>query len=179
MRKEIIMAGFGGQGIMTMGTLLATAGMREGKHVTWLPSYGAEQRGGTANCTVVISEEMIGSPIIDRPGYVVVMNPPSLEKFEPKLAEDGYLIINTSLVSSLPGRKDIKTIGVPANRIAEELGNGRVANIVMLGALVSRTGLVDLSTLEALVREIGVKRGAGMADLNLAALEAGRLFETK
>jgi 2-oxoglutarate ferredoxin oxidoreductase subunit gamma len=174
MIRELILAGFGGQGIMTMGTMLATAGMKEGLHVTWLPAYGAEQRGGTANCTVVVSDESIASPIVDSPGIVVAMNLPSLEKFGPRCAPGGLLFINSSLIERGGGRGDITEVRVPANDVAMRLGNPRVANMVMLGAVIGKTGLVKLETLEALFRESTKGKAREMAELNAAALAAGR-----
>ncbi len=174
MKSELILAGFGGQGIMTMGTILTTAGMLEGRHVTWFPSYGAEQRGGTANCTVVISDEEIASPIVDRPGILVAMNLPSLEKFGPMAASGGTVFVNASLVNASAGRPDIREYRIPANALAEEIGNVRVANTVVLGALAAATGLVKIDTLEGLFRESAKKRGEDFLKWNLAALAAGQ-----
>ncbi len=174
MIRELILAGFGGQGIMTMGTMLASAGMKEGLHVTWLPSYGAEQRGGTANCTVVVSDAPIASPIVDNPGIVVAMNLPSLEKFGPRVAAGGFLFINSSLVEAAAGRGDVTECRVPANDLAMRLGNSKVANMVMLGSVIGKTGLVRIETVEALFRESTKGKAREMAELNAAALAAGR-----
>jgi 2-oxoglutarate ferredoxin oxidoreductase subunit gamma len=134
MQRDVIMAGFGGQGILLIGKMLAYAGMHAGKEVSWLPSYGPEMRGGTCNCTVVISDKPVGSPVIRSPRAVVAMNLPSLEKFEPDLREGGLLLINSSLISRGPERDDVTVVEVPANEIATELGNPRGANMVALGA---------------------------------------------
>lgn len=143
MTEEIIMSGFGGQGIMLMGQLITYAGMLENKQVSWIPSYGPEMRGGTANCSIIISDDPIGAPTIAEPTAVVAMNLPSIEKFEPVIQPGGVLIINSSLVERTSTRSDIKVYQVPANDIAVELGNSRVANMVIVGALVAAIGTVQ------------------------------------
>lgn len=169
----LIIAGFGGQGVMLMGQVLATAAMIEDKHSTWLPSYGPEMRGGTANCTVVISEEMIGSPIADTPNSVIAMNIPSLLKFEEKLSPEGLLIINTSVVDREPSRKDIQVAKIDANKIAEDIGNLRVANMVILGAYVEKTGIISMESIEkAFERKLTGKK-AKLIDMNIKAVKAG------
>ena len=169
----LIIAGFGGQGVMLMGQVLATAAMIEDKHSTWLPSYGPEMRGGTANCTVVISEEMIGSPIADTPNSVIAMNIPSLLKFEEKLSPEGLLIINTSVVDREPSRKDIQVAKIDANKIAEDIGNLRVANMVILGAYVEKTEIISMESIEkAFERKLTGKK-AKLIDMNIKAVKAG------
>ncbi len=173
MYHGLIIAGFGGQGVMLMGQVLAEAGMIEGKHVTWLPSYGPEMRGGTANCTVVISDEPVASPVIDIPTEVVVMNIPSLLKFEPYLKKEGYLFMNVSVIDREPKRKDIKVVKVPANDVADKLGNLKVANMVMLGAYIAITKVVDKETVfEALKRKLKGKK-ADLLDINKKAILEG------
>lgn len=142
MIHEIIMAGFGGQGVMLMGQLITYAGMIEGKQVSWIPSYGPEMRGGTANCSVIVSDEPIGAPIVSEPTAVVAMNLPSLDKFEPVIQRGGVLLLNSSLIDRKGVRSDIRTYQVAANDIAAELGNSKAANMVILGALVEATGVV-------------------------------------
>jgi 2-oxoglutarate ferredoxin oxidoreductase subunit gamma len=142
MTQEIIMAGFGGQGMLLVGQLLTYAGMLEGKQVSWIPSYGPEMRGGTANCSVIVSSEPIGAPIVSEPTAVVAMNLPSLDKFEATLQPGGVLIINSSLISIDARRSDVTVYKVPANDIANELGNAKVANMVVLGALIAATDVV-------------------------------------
>ncbi len=139
MQNDVIMAGFGGQGVLLIGKMLAYAGMHEGKEVSWLPSYGPEMRGGTANCTVVISDRPVGSPVIRSPRAVLAMNLPSLDKFEPDVRPGGLLLINTSLIARKSTRDDVTIIDVPANEIANELGNPRGANMVALGAYLGAT----------------------------------------
>ncbi|VBB07899.1 pyruvate ferredoxin/flavodoxin oxidoreductase [Lucifera butyrica] len=143
MIHEMIMAGFGGQGVMLMGQLLTYAGMLENRNVSWIPSYGPEMRGGTANCSVIVSDEPIGAPVVSEPTTVVAMNLPSLDKFESSLRPGGILIINSSLIDRNAQRRDIQTFRVPANDIAAELGNNKVTNMVVLGALVAATGAVE------------------------------------
>lgn len=155
---KIIFAGFGGQGVLSMGLNLAQASMLEGKNVTYLPSYGAEVRGGTANCTIAISDEEIASPVASAPDFVVAMNKPSLVRFQNQVQSGGVLIFNSSLAEAEITRGDIEVIGVPANRIAEELGSARSANMVMLGAFTKKSNLVAISTLiEGLKSTLGKK----------------------
>lgn len=172
MQREVTFAGFGGQGIMTAGKLLALAGMDEGKEVCWIPSYGPEMRGGTAYCTVVISDRAIGSPIINNPENLVVFNRPSLEKFAPKLKPKGLLVINNSLIDITSDRDDIEQVLVPFNDIANGMKNGRSINIVALGAFVARSGIVSIETQEKiLMSKFG--RKPKVAELNLETFRAG------
>lgn len=147
MQTEVIMSGFGGQGLMMIGKLLAYAGLEEGKSVTWLPSYGPEMRGGTANCTVVIGDKPIGSPLITTPRSAIVMNRPSLERFAPMLRKDGLLVIDSTLITVNSDRSDIRSFRIPADDIAQELGSRRSANLVMLGAYVGLEEVVSHNTL--------------------------------
>lgn len=173
MQNEVKLAGFGGQGIMLMGKILAHAAMEQGFEVVWIPSYGPEMRGGTAYCTVVISDRPIGSPIIKNPGNLIAMNRPSLEKFAPTVKPGGVIFINGSLISIDSGRGDIDELVVPIIEIAKELGNVRTANIVALAAFVARSGMVDFKRLKASVKE-EFKRKEKLIPLNLKALEAGK-----
>lgn len=172
MQNDVIMAGFGGQGILLIGKMLAYAGMQEGKEVSWLPSYGPEMRGGTCNCTVVISDRAVGSPVIQSPRAVVAMNLPSLDKFEPDLKPGGVLLINTSLIDRPAGRDDVTVIEVPANQIANELGNPRGANMVALGAYLGYTGAVSMEQVEAVVRQTFAAKPS-VVDVNIEALHKG------
>ncbi|CVK19678.1 MULTISPECIES: 2-oxoacid:acceptor oxidoreductase family protein [Sporomusa] len=158
MTHEIILAGFGGQGVMLMGQILTYAGMIENKQVSWIPSYGPEMRGGTANCSVIVSEEPIGAPIVSEPNLVVAMNLPSLDKFEPMLQPGGILIINSSLIEQAAKRTDIKVYPVPANDIAAELGNSRTANMVIVGAIIAASKVVsDDAVLKAFAKMFAQK----------------------
>lgn len=173
MNEQIIIAGFGGQGIMSMGQNLAYAGMIEDKNVSWLPSYGPEMRGGTAYCNVIISDNMVGSPIVNKATAVIVLNKPSLERFEKAIAPGGLLFVNSSLIDKKAGRDDIKAYYIPANDIADELGNSRVANSVMLGAYIAATKCVSPeSILEALKKVLGPSK-ADLIPLNAEALKRG------
>lgn len=173
LNERIIMAGFGGQGVMSMGQLLSYAGMIEGKHVSWLPSYGPEMRGGTANCNVIVSDKPIGSPIVTEATAVIAMNRPSLDKFEHYLVKDGILLINSSLIDRKAQRTDIKAFEIPANEIAYELGSGKVANMVMLGAYIELTKAVKVETVvEALKKVFGPSK-KDLIPVNEAALAKG------
>lgn len=177
MTHEIVMAGFGGQGVMLMGQLMTYAGMLESKHVSWIPSYGPEMRGGTANCSVIISDEPVGAPIVSEPTTVVAMNLPSLDKFEASLQAGGNLIINSSLIERGSKRSDVNVYLVPSNDIANELGNTKVANMVVLGAIIAATKAVSQeSVLKAFakmfakkpellaINEQAIKRGAALVE---------------
>jgi 2-oxoglutarate ferredoxin oxidoreductase subunit gamma len=177
MQNDVIMAGFGGQGILLIGKVLAYAGMNEGKEVSWLPSYGPEMRGGTCNCTVVISDRPVGSPVINSPRAVVAMNLPSLDKFEPALRPGGVLLINASLISRDARRDDVTEIRVPANEIANELGNPRGANMVILGAYLGATNAVSLDQVEKVVRESFAAKPS-LVEANLEALRKGYAIGT-
>jgi len=172
MQRDVIMAGFGGQGILLIGKMLAYAGMHEGMEVSWLPSYGPEMRGGTAKCTVVISDKPVGSPVIRSPRAVVAMNLPSLEKFEPDVREGGLLLINSSLINRGAERDDLTVIEIPANEVASELGNPRGANMVALGAYLGATDAVPVDSVIEVVRETFAAKPA-VIDVNIEALRRG------
>lgn len=173
MTLEAIFAGFGGQGVMLMGQLLAYSGMYEGKQVSWFPAYGPEMWGGTANCLVVVSDEPVGSPVISEPDVLVAMNRPSLEKFEAQLKPGGTLFYNTSLIGVVPKRTDIKAIAIPVNEIATELGNPKVANMVMMGVILKETGIVNLETVMSVLKKTMTGKKAALIPLNQQALEKG------
>lgn len=173
MTFEVIMAGHGGQGIMLMGQLLSYAGMLEGKHVTWMPSYGPEMRGGTANCTVVLSDEPVGSPVVSRPFAVIAMNTPSMLKFEPQILSGGILIYNSSLIKLLPKRDDIRKVAVAANDIAERLGNMKIANMAALGAFIAATGAVRFKSAAKALKKALPPHRKDLLTLNLKALIIG------
>ena len=175
MERAVVFAGFGGQGVLLAGKILARAAMDHGLEVTWLPSYGPEMRGGTANCTVVLSDRPIGSPIAERPDVLLAMNGPSLDRFEPRVARGGAVIVNSSLISKRPARTDIRTVALPANDLARELGEPRVANMVALGAVVQALGVLPLETVQAaMATELGAKARGRLVEINLAALDRGR-----
>lgn len=173
MYQGIRISGFGGQGVVSAGILLAEAGLCEGKNVSWFPSYGAEMRGGTANCSVVISGREVASPIVTHPDTVIVMNEPSLAKFEPLLKKGGNLIINSSLVHTKPKRKDINIICVECNKIAGELGNAKVANLVALGAFTKITKAVTTESIVKSMPKVFKRANAQILALNEKALAKG------
>jgi len=173
MQSEVMFAGFGGQGILLIGKILASAAMQQGFQVGWIPSYGPEMRGGTAYCTVVISDRPIGSPIIRNPKHLVAMNRPSLEKFAPMVKPGGVVLINSSLIPIGSGRKDIDELKVPATDLANGLGNIRSANIVALAAFVARSKIVDFEVLRKIVME-EFSHKKKLIPLNMDAMEAGK-----
>ncbi len=173
MEAQFLIAGFGGQGILLIGQLMAKAAMHEGKNVSWMPSYGPEMRGGEANCAVVISDEPIGSPLVTEPPVAVIMNLPSLKKFEPTMEKGGMLLYNTSLIEAAPERKDTKIVPIPCNEIAESLGNSRVANMVMLGAIIEATGVITPDSAMDALKDVFGEKKANLLPLNRSALEAG------
>jgi len=172
MLVKTIIAGFGGQGVLSMGLNLAQAAMLEGKHVTYLPSYGAEVRGGTANCTVAISDEEIASPVASSPEFVVAMNQPSLVRFQNQIQSKGLFFINSSLISMEISRGDIDIVSVPANGIAEKLGSPKSANMVMLGAFIKKSKLDSLSSVIEGLRNT-LKNKKQLIAVNKEALTAG------
>lgn len=173
MQSEVKFAGFGGQGILLSGKILAHAAMEEGLEVAWVPSYGPEMRGGTAYCTVVISDRPIGSPIIKNPLYLIAMNRPSLEKFAPDVKPHGMVLINSSLIPIRADRDDIEELVVPATDIAKDLGNVKAANMVALAAFVARSKIVGFDLLRDCVKE-EFARKEKLIPLNMEALDRGR-----
>jgi len=174
MEERIIIAGFGGQGVMAMGQLLTYSGMLEEKYVSWLPSYGPEMRGGTANCNVIISTDSIGSPVVVEATTALVLNKPSLDKFEKSVVPGGRLFINSSLIDRESNRNDINVYYIPANDIAGELGNNRVANMVMLGAYLEITKTVDVESIYKAFPEVFGASKAHLLPINKEALIKGR-----
>ncbi len=173
MLREIIIAGFGGQGIMVAGQLLSYAGMMEGKHVSWIPSYGPEKRGGTANCSVVISHKPVLSPLIFEPTSVIVFNRPSLEKFQSWVKPGGNIFVNNSLADGVLNRKDLRVFSIPANYIADNLGNLQVANMIMLGAYITITKVVKVNSIKEGLKTILPKSRHQLIPLNVLALKEG------
>ncbi len=168
-------AGFGGQGVLFIGKVLAQAGMIGKQQVTWIPAYGPEMRGGTANCSVIISSKRIGSPTVGKPDIAIVMNEASYHKFIDSVVPGGTIYVNSSLVPELPGREDIRIVRVPVNEIAHEMGEEKVANIVMLGVMQAITPSVSDDILENVLMELAGKKPA-LAELNMRALKAGKEY---
>ena len=177
MQQEVIIAGFGGQGVLFTGQILAYAAMDQGKSVTWIPSYGPEMRGGTANCTVVVSDEEIGSPFVLKPTAVIAMNLPSLDKYESLVREGGTLVVNTSIVDRKVERTDINVISIPANEIAETIGSKRSVNMVMLGALLGHLDLLSVEAIEAALDDHLPERHRKFLELNKKALRTGAAYK--
>jgi len=173
MKEEIIMAGFGGQGVMSIGKLLSYAGMKRGKEVSWMPSYGPEMRGGTANCTVIVSDKKIPSPLSSNPNSIIVMNLPSLDKFAPQVKSGGTIFVNSSLIDKEVERDDVEVIKIPANDIANDLGNSKAANMAMLGAYIGQTGLLDLEIVQESLKNVLPERRHGLIPINEKALDKG------
>lgn len=176
--EDVVMAGFGGQGLMFIGKLLAYSAMKEGRHVTWIPSYGPEMRGGTANCTVVISSEEIGSPVATHPRAIIVMNNPSLEAFESRMQSNGLLLLSSSLVNRPTARKDVRIVSVPASEIAASASAERSANMVMLGVYVALTKVVAKESIIEGLKELFGKK-IEQFEGNVRAFEEGMKFADK
>jgi 2-oxoglutarate ferredoxin oxidoreductase subunit gamma len=173
METSIIIAGFGGQGVLFAGKLLAYAGMENGFHVTWIPSYGPEMRGGTANCTVIISDSPIGAPIVAQPDVGLALNLPSYEKYEPLVKPNGTLIVNSAIVDARSDRKDINTVYVPANLIAEELDAVKMLNMVMVGAMLAAHPVLPFDAVAAtLAKQLGASK-EHLVEINLKVLRRG------
>lgn len=173
MEERVIVAGFGGQGVMSMGQLLTYSGMIENKNVSWLPSYGPEMRGGTANCNVIVSDGLIGSPIVTEATTAIAMNRPSLDKFEKDVVSGGKLLINSSLIDKKAARDDVEVYYVPCNDIALELGNTKVANMVMLGAYLELTKAVKVDSIIEAFKKVFGESKAHLIPVNQNALEKG------
>jgi 2-oxoglutarate ferredoxin oxidoreductase subunit gamma len=173
MLLKSIFSGFGGQGVLMMGYALAVAGMEEDKHVTFLPAYGAEVRGGTANCTVVVSDEEIASPIASSPEFVVAMNYPSMVKYQNMVKSGGIMFLNSDLISEAFPRDDVKVVPVPANTLAHEMGNDRVLNMIMLGAMIRVTGIVSEESLAQAIETVLEGKKKSLIEINQKALAKG------
>jgi 2-oxoglutarate ferredoxin oxidoreductase subunit gamma len=172
MHTEIVLAGFGGQGVLLIGKLLAYAGMRAGREVTWMPAYGPEMRGGTCNCTVVLSDRPIGSPISKSPDGLIALNLPSLEKFEAAVRPGGILVLNSSLIRRMPARTEVVAVPVAANEVAMACGNAKAANMVALGAYLGASGIATPEQVGAIIAESFAAKPALVA-VNQEALARG------
>ena len=177
MYQGIRISGFGGQGVISAGVLLAQAGMMDGKEVSFFPSYGAEMRGGTANCSVVISSDEVTTPIVSAPDTVIVFNEPSLAKFEPLVKKGGLLIINSSLVNSKASRTDIRVLYVPCYQVAAEIGNAKIMNMVALGAFAAATGAIAPDAIARALPRVYKKLKPEVIELNRKALTRGAQFK--
>jgi 2-oxoglutarate ferredoxin oxidoreductase subunit gamma len=174
MERATIFGGFGGQGLLFAGHVLAEAAMREGRHVSWMPSYGPEMRGGTASCTVIVADRPIGSPIVDAADAVVALNPPSLAKFEPLLVPGGLVVVNATLVEAEPRRSDIDVLAIPCSALARASGDDRFVSVVALGGLIAARPIVSRDAIRAALAEIIGADRQGLVDANVSAFDAGR-----
>ena len=173
MKKEIIISGFGGQGGLAIGKNLAEAGMAEGLNVTWAPSYGPALRGGTANCSVELSDKPVGSPVFNHPTELIALNEPSLTKFEAGVLPGGLVLVNSDVVTDKVSRADLTAYYVPCSRIADEVGNAKVSNMVMLGAYVAATKVLKPETIEKMIEEMFTGAKAKFVPLNIEAFRRG------
>ena len=178
MTYETIMAGFGGQGLLFSGKVLAHAALIEKKELSWLPSYGPEMRGGTCNCSVIVSDTPVGSPIIAHPNVLMVMNEPSLDKFEDTVAPGGIIFVDSSLIARKVKRTDVEVVYIPATEMAKNMEATSLANMIILGAIVAKTGIVKSETVTDALKHTISARKAALLDLNLKAVEAGEKFIT-
>ncbi len=176
---KIVIAGFGGQGILFTGKLMAYQGLIDGKFVSWLPSYGPEMRGGTCNCSVIVSDEPIGSPIIDNPDIVIAMNRPSLDKYEPTVAKGGKLFIESSLIDRKAERDDVNVFYVPAAQIADENGDNRLGNMVIHGKVMKESDCFRFDTVMKAMEKVISARHRDLLDINMKILKAGYDYDCK
>jgi 2-oxoglutarate ferredoxin oxidoreductase subunit gamma len=179
METAVIFSGFGGQGALFVGQMLAYAAMEAGREVTWIPSYGPEMRGGTAHCTVVVGDETIGSPLVRSPDAVVAMNLPSVDRYEAALKPGGLIVYDSTIVDRSLVRSDVRCMALPAADIAARLGDGRLANMAMLGALCASTGIVTVEQAAATLRRHLPERHARLLEANLAALAEGAAWASR
>ncbi len=179
MEHNVVIAGFGGQGVMLIGELLARAGMEEGKEVTWLPSYGPEQRGGTANCAVVVADEPIASPLLTEPQAAIVFNRQSFDKFEPVVEQGGLLVVDSTLIDKKSSRADLDMVYIPATDIAMELGNSKFTNMVLLGAYLGKVNPISMASVHAALSVFLTGKKAALIEVNKRALQAGVDFVNK
>ena len=177
MENQIIIAGFGGQGLLFSGKVLAYAGLIEGRELSWLPSYGPEMRGGTANCNVILSDIPVGSPIVQKPDILMVMNNPSLDKYESAVVPGGKIFIDSSLIARKVERTDVEAYYVPATQMAADMGFPSLANMILLGTVIAKTHCIDPDSLADALHKVIPARKANLFDANMLALQAGMSFE--
>ena len=170
---QIIIAGFGGQGLLFSGKVLAYAGLAEDRQLSWLPSYGPEMRGGTANCTVILSDEPIGSPIVDHPNVVMVMNNPSLDKYENEAVPGATIIVDSSLISRKVERTDVNVYYIPATNLASEKGFDTLANMIILGHAIAKTGMIPYENVAETMKKVVSAKRADLVEKNIGAVELG------
>ena len=177
MNKQILIAGFGGQGILFSGKFLAYEGLIEGKEVSWLPSYGPEMRGGTANCSIIISDKKIGSPIVNNPDILIAMNGPSLEKYENETTKDGVILVDSSLIEKKVDRSDVNAHYIPATKLASDENLPGLANMIMIGFMIKHTGIIPFENVENAMKKVVSAKKQNLFDLNMKAVELGYNYE--
>ena len=178
MTKEILIAGFGGQGVLFAGKLLAHIGLHEDKQLSWLPSYGPEMRGGTANCSVIISDEPVGSPIVTKPDILIAMNLPSLDKYENDVVSGGVIIVDSSLIGRKVNRTDVTVFYIPATAMAQKINAPTLANMIIIGKLIKETGVVSYSGIDDVLSKIVSARHKDLLEINKKALDTGYNYES-
>ncbi len=176
MTTQILIAGFGGQGVLFAGKCLAYEGMFENKQVSWLPSYGPEMRGGTASCSVILSDEPVGSPIVSKPDVLIAMNLPSFDKYEPTVAAGGKVIVDSTLIARKAEREDVNTYYIPATKMAADAGTPSLANMIMLGKMIKETGIVSFESAAEAMKKVVSAKHADKLEANINALKAGYEF---
>ena len=174
---EIVIAGFGGQGLLFIGKVLAYAGLLEKRQLSWLPSYGPEMRGGTANCNVILSDDPVGSPIVQHPNVLIVMNTPSLDKYESAVAPGGKIFVDSTLISRKVTREDVEVVYVPATQMAKEMNLGNLANMILLGTVIRETACIREETVEEALKHVIPPRKADLLGVNLRAIEVGKEYK--
>ena len=177
MTTQLLLAGFGGQGVLFAGKFLAYKGLLENRQVSWLPSYGPEMRGGTANCSVILSDEPVGSPIVSKPAVLIAMNLPSLDKYENEVVSGGTIIVDSSLIERKVERQDVKVFYVPATKMAKDIDAPTLANMILVGKFIKETGAVDYNDLEGALKKIVSARHQDLYEINLKAINNGYNFE--
>ena len=177
MNKQILIAGFGGQGILFSGKFLAYEGLIDGKEVSWLPSYGPEMRGGTANCSIIISDTKVGSPIVDKPDILIAMNGPSLDKYEDAVVKGGQIFVDSSLVERKVVRNDVEVHYIPATKIASDENLPGLANMIMIGMMIKNTDIIPFENVEKAMNKVVSAKKQNLFDLNMKAVEIGYNFE--
>ena len=173
MNKEILIAGFGGQGILFSGKFLAYEGLIDGKEVSWLPSYGPEMRGGTANCSIIISDNPVGSPIVSNPDILIAMNLPSLDKYENETKKGGQIFVDSSLIDRKVERSDVETYYIPATKLASDKGLSGLANMIMIGHMIAKSGIIPEENIEKAMQKVVPAAKQNMFDLNMKAVQLG------
>ena len=173
MKSEMIFSGFGGQGALTIGKFIAQSAMNEGKHVSWLPSYGPEMRGGTANVSTVVSDVPVASPIVSKPNLLVALNQPSLDKFGPDVRENGLIIVNSDMCPKVEKRANIEYVVAPLNTMAQEIGSMKILNMICIGVIIGKTGMIKFETIEAALKEYMGDKNPELLAMNLTAIRKG------